>query len=81
VVIKIISENLVEIALLLKGHSLCCYYQLIEIATEDTPQHQNRFRINYIFSSLLYGQKIIISLTTNELHYLPSLTQIFFSAG
>jgi NADH dehydrogenase (ubiquinone) Fe-S protein 3 len=65
----------------LKLHSLCKYTQLIDIATEDSPKRKNRFRINYILSSIIYNTKIIVSIITNELTYVPSIIKIFKSAG
>ena len=81
VVVKTTKKNLMPLSMFLKKHSLCCYSQLIELATEDTPNYKNRFRINYIFSSFVYGHKIILSLTAHELQYIPSLVAVFLSAG
>lgn len=81
IVIKTSNNRLVTILLFLKNHSLCLYKQLIDIAAEDTPKHKNRFRLNYILSSILYNHRVIVSLNTNELTYLPSVTKIFSSAG
>jgi len=30
---------------------------------------------------MLYNQKILVTVTANEVEYLPSLTLLFFSAG
>jgi len=81
IALKSTIKNLVFMLLFLQKHSLCSYKQLIEISVEDTPKHQNRFRANYILSSVLYAHKILVSTTTNELIYLPSVTNIFPSAG
>jgi|SRR5437763_817694 len=80
-VIKTTTKNLQNVLLFLKEHSLCSYKQLIEIATEDTPKFINRFRSNYILSTVLYAHKIIVTVTTHELVYLPSITRLFASAG
>lgn len=80
-VIKIHPKNIKSNLLFFKNHSLCCYQQLIEIAVEDQPAKRNRFRINYVLSSLIYSHRIIISLTSNELDYLPSVTKLYASAG
>jgi len=81
IALKSTIKDLIFILLFLQKHSLCSYKQLIEISVEDTPKYQNRFRTNYILSSVLYAHKILVSTTTNELLYLPSVTNIFPSAG
>jgi len=80
-ILKTTVKNLPNILLFFKEHSLCNYTQLVEIATEDTPKFTNRFRSNYILSTILYAHKIVVSVTTNELLYLPSITPIFPCAG
>jgi NADH:ubiquinone oxidoreductase subunit C len=80
-VIKTSKKQLVGLSFFLKKHSLLNYTQLLDIVAEDTPKHKNRFRISYVLSSFLYSHKLLISLTAHELHYLPSLIVIFFSAG
>lgn len=72
--------TLISILNFLQKHALCLYKQLLDIAVEDTPKKRNRFRVNYILSSILYNAKIIISLTANELTYLPSITFLYSSA-
>jgi len=80
-IIKTSKKQLIGLSFFLKNHSLSNQTQLVDIAVEDTPKHKNRFRINYIFSSILYSHKILLTITAHELHYLPSLSSIFFSAG
>ena len=81
IIFKVSSKVLVSLSFFLKKHSLGCYSQLIDVAAEDTPKHKNRFRITYIVSSLVYSNKILMSITAHELQYLPSLLLLFFSAG
>ena len=80
IVIKTSRNKLTCVLFFLQKHSLSRYRQLIEIAAEDTPKHKNRFRINYILSSFMYNNKIIVTTTTDEITYLPSVTNIFSSA-
>jgi len=80
-IMKVTSKTLVGLSFFFKNHSLCHYSQLLDIAAEDTPKHTNRFRVNYIFSSVVYANKLLVTLTAHELQYLPSLLTIFFSAG
>ena len=81
IIIKTYGAVLRVVLLALKQHSLLAFSQLIDIAAEDTPKHKKRFRVNYILSSLLYNTKIIVSTLTDEITYLPSITNIFPSAG
>jgi len=80
IVIKTDITNLKLALFFLNKHTLCSYKQLIDIAAEDTPKNSYRFRVNYILTSLLYNHKVILSVTTNELNYLPSATGIFQGA-
>lgn len=80
-IIKSTPKTIQNILFFLKKHTLSTYNQLIEIAVEDSPKHRQRFRVNYILSSMIYAQKFLISVVTNELSYLPSATWIFSSAG
>lgn len=80
ILLKVNKMILLSILNFLKKHALCLYKQLLDIAVEDTPKKRNRFRVNYILSSILYNAKIIVSLTANELTYLPSVTFIYSSA-
>lgn len=80
-IIKCTPKTLQYVLLFFKKHTLCLYKQLIDIAVEDTPKYKQRFRINYILSSLQYASKFIISVVTDELNYLPSVAWIFSSAG
>ena len=74
-------KNVTYALLFFKQHSLTRYKQLIDIAAEDYWTQFNKFRINYLLLSLLYNARIIISLTANELEYLPSNTKIFCSSN
>jgi len=81
VIVKTTTKKLQNILWFLKKHSLSIYHQLIEIAVEDTPKRKERFRVNYILSTLYYAHKVLITLTTGELSYVPSIIKIFLSAG
>jgi NADH:ubiquinone oxidoreductase subunit C len=81
IIFKTNKNNIPAVLVFLKQHSLSLYKQLIEIAAEDTPKHQNRFRVTYILSSILYNTKFFVTTVTDELTYLPTVTTIYESAG
>lgn len=81
IVVKTQHNVVGALLLVLKLHSLKLYNQLIDLAAEDTPKRPKRFRINYILGSLIYNNKIIVSIVTDEITYLPSITKLFNSAG
>lgn len=81
IVVKTQHNVVGALLLVLKLHSLKLYNQLIDLAAEDTPKRRKRFRINYILGSLIYNNKIIVSVVTDEITYLPSITKLFSSAG
>lgn len=79
--LKTTRKNLKIVVLFFNKHTLCCYNQLLDIAAEDHPEKKNRFVVNYIISSLLYNQKLLLSVSSNSANYLPSITEIFKAAG
>ena len=80
ITLKTNQSNVKIVLLFLNKHTLCRYKQLIDIAAEDVPTNSNRFTINYIISSITYNHRVLLSITTNELDYLPSAVSIFSSA-
>jgi NADH:ubiquinone oxidoreductase subunit C len=80
-VLKTLKKRVTTVLFFVKQHSLTLYKQLIDIAAEDTPKHKNRFRVTYILSSLIYNAKLFVTVVTDELTYLPTVTILYESAG
>jgi NADH:ubiquinone oxidoreductase subunit C len=79
--IKTTGNNLRSLLFFLQNHSLCQYKQLAEIACSDVPGKKRRFSVAYILHSLRYSTYITIIVQTNEVLTLPSVTQLYRSAG
>lgn len=79
--IKTTPNNLRSLILFLKNHSLTQYKQLIEIACSDNPGKQWRFSLVYVLNSVLYSTRLLVTIKTNEVNPIPSVIEIFSSAG
>lgn len=79
--IKTTPNNLRSLISFLKRHTLCQYKQLAEITCSDVPGKTHRFTINYLLHSLLYNSRVIVTIKTNEIIPLPSITGLYESAG
>lgn len=81
IVLKTTAKHLVTTLIFLKTYSQARYTQLIELVIEDMPTYTNRFRVIYVLSSFVQTHKLLVSLTANELSYLPSVLSVFTGAG
>jgi NADH dehydrogenase (ubiquinone) Fe-S protein 3 len=79
--IKTTSNNLRSLLFFLKCHTLAQYKQLIDIACSDVPGKTYRFTITYLLHSLVYNARVMITVKTNEVISLPSIIQLYESAG
>ena len=79
--IKTTPNKLRSLLSFLKKHTLCQYQQLVDIACSDVPGKKYRFSVSYLLHSILYNARIVVTVKTNEVIPLPSVTQLFESAG
>lgn len=79
--IKTTPENLKSLLFFLHNHSLCRYTQLQEMVCVDTPKAKLRFTITYNLHSIKYNKNLTVSVQTNEVRALPTVTNIYYSAN
>jgi NADH dehydrogenase (ubiquinone) Fe-S protein 3 len=79
--IKTTPNKLRSLLSFLKKHTLCQYKQLVDIVCSDVPGKKYRFSVSYLLHSILYNARIVVTIKTNEVIPVPSVTQLFESAG
>ena len=79
--ISIEDNNLVEVMIFLKNHSLTKFRQLIDITAVDYPEREKRFKMVYLLLSHETNSRIIIEFDIKEGEIISSLTSIFPSAN
>jgi NADH:ubiquinone oxidoreductase subunit C len=79
--IKTTPNKLRSLFSFLKKHTLCQYKQLVDIVCSDVPGKKYRFSVSYLLHSILYNTRIVVTIKTNEVIPLPSVTQLYESAG
>lgn len=81
--IKIITDVnfFYNLIVFLKKNLFCKYLILVDIAVVDLNTIFNRFEINYIFLSVKYNKRVIITYTVDENMPLNSISHLFSAAG
>lgn len=73
-------NNLRSVLYFLQNHSLTLFKQLQDITCVDQPQDKLRYRVSYILYSVEYNTNIIVSVQTDEVIELPSITPLYENA-
>jgi len=79
--IKLVRESLIPFVIFCKLHSLAKFNSLIDIAVVDTPGKLYRFSVNYYLLSVYSNLRLRITLYTNEVIWIPTLTSLFDNAN
>jgi NADH:ubiquinone oxidoreductase subunit C len=79
--IKTSRNNLRSLLFFLNKHTLCQYKQLIEISVYDYVGKKYRFNLTYVLLSLKYNSRILVTIKTDEVTPISSVTNLFNSAG
>jgi NADH-quinone oxidoreductase subunit C len=79
--IEIEKDDLIDVTLFFKTNKDSKFRQLIDITVVDYPESLKRFKIVYLFLSLEFNQRIILSYWINEKEVISSLTSIYPSAN
>ena len=74
-------EDIIDVTLFIKSNKDTKFRQLIDITAVDYPESAQRFKIVYLFLSLEFNQRIILSYLINENEVIPSLTSIYPAAN
>ena len=79
--ISVEDNNLIEVMIFLKNHSLTKFKQLIDITAVDYPEREKRFKMVYLLLSHEKNSRIIVEFDIKEGEIISSLTSIFPSAN
>lgn len=75
------SNSIYNVIKFLKNHTQSQFNQLSEITCIDYPYKLNRFELIYIFLSLKYNIRIIISTFVDEYQYIESISLLYKNAN
>lgn len=79
--IKTSKDCLQKLMLFLCDHSLIKCKTLVDIAVYDKPGKLYRFNINYVLLSTELNTRIIVTVPSNEILWVPTVTTLFKTAN
>ena len=79
--LQVSSANLLNLLDILKSHSLTKLVNLVELTATDIPTNSLRFYVSYFLLSTHYNTRVRVSVQTNELLPVISVTSLFNSAN
>jgi len=79
--VKLVRESLIPFVLFTKLHSLSKFNCLIDIGVVDIPGKLYRFSVNYYLLSVFSNLRLRITLYTNEIIWVHTLTGLFDNAN
>ena len=79
--LQVSSANLLNLLDILKSHSLTKLVNLVELTATDIPTNPLRFYVSYFLLSTHYNTRVRVSVQTNELLPIISVTSLFNSAN
>jgi NADH/F420H2 dehydrogenase subunit C len=74
-------EHLIKLMTFLKYYTNAQFKQLSEITAVDYPDREKRFEVVYMLLSVRFNTRIIVKVSVDELTSVPSLVDVFPSAG
>jgi len=74
-------EYLIKLMTFLKYYTNSQFKQLSEITAIDFPDKKKRFEVVYILLSVQFNTRLVIKVCVDELTSVPSIVEIFPSAG
>jgi NADH dehydrogenase (ubiquinone) Fe-S protein 3 len=75
--LQVSSSNLLNVLDILKSHSLTQMRNLVELTAVDVPTNALRFYVSYFLLSVHYNTRIRISVQTDEMLPVISVTSLF----
>jgi len=79
--IKLVRESLIPFVLFCKLHSLSKFNCLVDIGVVDIPGKLYRFSVNYYLLSVFTNLRLRVTLYTNEIIWVHTLTGLFDNAN
>jgi NADH-quinone oxidoreductase subunit C len=74
-------DGVIRLMKLLRDDANCLFKVLIDVTAADYPERTERFEVVYNLLSLSHNQRIRVKVPTDENEPVPSVTQLFNSAG
>jgi NADH-quinone oxidoreductase subunit C len=74
-------DGVIRLMKLLRDDPNCLFKVLIDVTAADYPERAERFEVVYNLLSLSHNQRIRVKVVTDENEPVPSVTQLFNSAG
>jgi len=74
-------ESLLRLMKLMRDDANCLFKLLIDVTAVDFPERPERFEIVYNLLSLSHNQRIRVKVAADEQSPVPSMVQLFSSAG
>jgi NADH/F420H2 dehydrogenase subunit C len=74
-------EHLIKLMRFLKYSTNTQFKQLLEITAVDFPDKGKRFEVVYMLLSIRFNTRLIVKVCVNEVTSVPSIVDIFPSAG
>jgi NADH-quinone oxidoreductase subunit C len=74
-------ESLLRLMKLMRDDANCLFKVLIDVTAVDFPERPERFEIVYNLLSLSHNQRIRVKVAADEQSPVPSMVQLFSSAG
>lgn len=74
-------ESLLRLMKLVRDDANCLFKVLIDVTAADYPSREERFEVVYNLLSLSHNQRIRIKVPADEQAPVPSMVQLFSSAG
>src|SRR5690349_1806039 len=71
------NQTLLPLLHILKNHALVRANNLVELTAVDLPHNPLRFYVSYFLLSIEYNARVRVSLQTNELQPVMSVTSLF----
>jgi NADH:ubiquinone oxidoreductase subunit C len=79
--LQVPSANLLNTLDILKSHSLTQMRNLVEVTAADIPTNPLRFYLSYFLLSIHYNARVRVSVQTDEMLPVISVTSLFNSAN
>jgi NADH-quinone oxidoreductase subunit C len=74
-------DGVMRLMKLLRDDANCLFKVLVDVTAADYPERAERFEVVYNLLSLSHNQRIRVKVATDENEPVPSMTQLFNSAG
>ncbi len=80
-IVTVKREAICKVLYFLRDNKECGLRQLMDITAVDYPERAERFEIVYQLLSLRHNHRVCVKLSTSEEKLVPSVTQVYSSAG